>query len=373
MKFIQQNAVLLLIFSVFLLLLGGSCWLLKMKVNESNAVKIQLEDKRNLRASLLGSAPFPREDNINAVRKQTELENKLLDKALSILVTESVEFEEMDSLQFSKELITTRLKMSEDLRDKGVKLGDNNFQFGFDRYERMPARREFTPMLKKQLQVVQELMSICAANRLFEIKSVRRVEFEEQALALMTSAAGGRSGSGRGTPPPPAFKPTGPLISTGGRLEMVDAPGYLYSTMPFELKVVAEAETFRSFLNDLCHSKFIFLPRLVLIENEKKEPLAANIKTAIPGSGGGAPPTGVFPMPSQPRGNTPGAGKKPTPDGMPEINRAIDPSKLPNVLGDERITVTMIVEWLAFRTDLTPKTAGKAKSAKGQERQQYRK
>ncbi|MEK7757718.1 MAG: hypothetical protein AAB385_10955, partial [Planctomycetota bacterium] len=61
-----------------------------------------------------------------------------------------------------------------------------------------------------------------------------------------------------------------------GEFAYLDLPSYLYATMPFEMEFWCVTDSLRKFLNDLAVSPYVFLPRIMTIENEKKDSMTGS-------------------------------------------------------------------------------------------------
>jgi len=326
MKFIRQNAILLAILAVFLVLLGMSIYLLRHKATELSMVRQKLEDQTSQKKALLAKSPFRSTQNVEAIGRNTHQEKQLIAQALKYVRQIDLDFKPVEGAAFRQELFIALRRMRDVLKQNGVKFPDR-FQFGFETYATHSPRDEYTPILKKQFIVAEELVALIVSNRFLELSSLKRPEVE-----------GVSSGAGHSPE-------TEPLISTGGKIEYIDSKDYLYTTMPFELKVMCDTESLRNFLDALCRSKFVLIPRVVLVENEKPDPLLSNLPKAT-----GREMSGETPVRAS-SGATASRGGE-VPGAVTTTNLVlVDPILLPFVLGEERIKVTMLIDWLEFRSD----------------------
>jgi len=219
--------------------------------------------------------------------------------------------------------LEARRRMTELLFQNDIKF-PNKFQFGFDRYDVRPPDDNDTPMIQKQLKIVEELVRLLAEARFQEVFSIDRVEFENSRSSSVVS---------RTTPSPTSLDP---LISMDGKFNYVDLPAYIYSVMPFELEVLGDTNSLRTFLNAMARSRYILLLRILSIENEKKEASTGKEWNTRKPSSEAASGKPSLPQP----GNAP--------EGISEITR-VDPEELPFVFGEEKIKVKMRIEWFEFR------------------------
>ena len=333
MNFIKKNIFFLCIFGGFTLLLGGSLFLLHRQTQECQTVEEDLRQKSEQRRNLWNRKIFPSNENVTLVRKNAEEAAALVGETSKVLRGEPLQFEEIPGSQCKENIFKVRREMLELLVDKNqIKLPDK-FQFGFDRYEVQPPRNADTPMLQKQLHIVQELIQLVAEARFQEISLIRRVEFEPPP----TTTTGGRSSSAESASRPPTSSPsTEPLLSMYGKFEYVNLPDYIYSVMPFELEVHGDTNALRNFLEALARAPHVFLPRIINIENEKKAAVTGKEEIKMRGK-------------QEPRSMTRGRGVPSLPSGgAPDKANFEDPSELPYVLGEEKIKVGMRIEWLEF-------------------------
>ena len=160
-----------------------------------------------------------------------------------------------------------------------------------------------------------------------EFLSIRRVEFEEPSAT--------KSGSNHS----PFSNPPEPLIALRNEFIYLDSPHYIYSIMPFELEFTCDSEALRHFLNALTGSPLIWIPRIIHIENDRKEALGgkkeALSKTMSSKASGRSLPRETVAKENQAKG---------------EIVK-MDPTDLPYVMGgpDEKIKVSLRIDWLEFR------------------------
>lgn len=314
MNFLKKNVLLIVMTALFVALLGGSLWILQNKIAERKGVEDEYFQKIEERKTLWGKKPYPSTKNVELIRQNMEEESEMTAHALKTLEQSSLSFEPTTGPKCYTDLVQATRSMGELLAQQGVK-APLQFKFGFHRYlagGQRPPETEDTPMLQKQARVIRELMEIVANSRISELVSFRRAEFEDEDKVK-----------------PPVHHPaTEPLISSYGDFRCVDLPGYPYTVMPFEISFKSDMEGFRSFLNNLAHSKFIFIPRIMNIENEKKDAMPVKPSATL-----GGPP--------------------PLPDGIvaPTIEQATDPDTLPFVMGEDQLLVGMRIEWFEFRVD----------------------
>jgi hypothetical protein len=329
MDFIKKNAVLSGMIAGFVVLLGLGAFMLNSKVAERETVAAELQTKKDEYEQLMSRKPTPDLKNVESAKKYKELLAAGLQEPLSRLKQSFLSFDPIKENECKQRIIDTRDRIDKMLENNEVLVASRTagstavFHYGFDRYATAIPKMEDTPMLQKQLKIVEELMKYAGEAKVTQILQVNRVEFEKDA-----APAGSRPT--RATPARPVgaaakqrSPSTEPLISMGDEFLYVSNPGYLYSTMPFEIEIKCTSEALRDFLNKLAQSPFVFLPRIVTIENESKGNVIAHAASG-PGSRGG------------------GLEQKNSGDG------SLLPDQHEKVFGYELLKVAMRVEWLEF-------------------------
>ena len=326
MNFLKKNIVFVGMLGVFILLLIGCFYMLNRKIEESKSIRVELDQKTEERVALWAKKPFPSEKNVELIQKNVKSIKELTDEALKILKQSSLSFESLRGTQCATELNKAARRMGERLNAGGIKI-PTLYKFGFDRYlvaKAKPPEEEDTPMLQKQASVIEELVNLLAKSKISELVSIRRTEFEEERKMK-----------------PPIYNPqTDPLISSNGEFRYVDVAAYPYKVMPFEIVFKGDTDALRTFLNELSCSKLVFIPRIMTIDNEKKEamtvrPAATTASVTAPGSAPAAPPKAQVP-----------AGVV-----LPTGTALLDPERLPIVMGQENLSIGMRIEWFEFRGD----------------------
>ncbi len=342
MKFLRKNALFLGMLAAFLVLFGISLWLLVRTISDRARVAGEIETARQDRDALWSRKPFPSKPNVDVLRRSVEEERAVMEQILREFRKGTLDLEPTEELE-TKQRILVKIRQLSELLDHSQIKHPERFQFGFGRYVNYPPKKEHTPLLLKQLQVMEEIIRLAAESHVQEILVARRAEFED-------AAPGGKNAG---------FNPAvDPLISCGGSFEVVDLTGYLYRLIPFEIEFMGDTDALRHFLNGLSTSRFILLPRILTIENEKKEGLSAASERA-------SSATSPAMTPSMPvRGAMPQRGESPVvPSNQVTKVTLPDPSTLPFVLGQERIKVGVRIDWLEFRPEKASIPHGKKAAA----------
>jgi len=338
MNFLRKNALLLGMSATFIVLLLGSLYFLKGKVDELGLIKQEVENKKAAREGLWGEKPFISLRTVDLIRSNAVEGMSLVSEALKPLHQSSISVQPMDRLKWKEDLFAACNRMSQQLKKANIKHGPDQ-KFGFQAYANAaPARDQDTVILQKQLKIVEELIGLCATafSRNDELHSIQRMEFEKFPQAGRDS---GRSPTNQ------------PLISMGKHFAYIDDPDYLYSTMPFEMEVTCTTEGFRNFLNVLLRSKDVFLVRLFTVDNIEKGPRPSKFET--PASKGAASPSPTVSPPADGEPSQPQPPPKQEPVDM--IKREFEFGK------KERIKVSMRIEWLEFNEERVIKERGREK------------
>ena len=349
MKFIRQHPLFIAILAVFLVFFMGSVVLLLKTMSKRIAVEADLNQERERRATLWGRKPFPSKPNVEIVQRNAQEMKALVGGFLVAFQGPSIDIAPLEELE-AKQRILLRCRQMSEMLTKGEVKHPEKFQFGFERYTSYPPKKEHTPLLLKQLSITEELVRLLAEAHVHDLTAVRRVEFED--------AFGG-------VKPPNAYDPKAePLISQNGKFEFVDQPNYLYSSMPFDLEFLCDTDALRKFLTGLSRSPCVLIPRILTVENEKKESMSAGGvagRVAGPGERGAvfAPTAPAAPVPTFGRGV-----RKPSTEPA-KLAVMTDPTKVRPVMGEERIKVGLRIEWLDFRHGEVPKPPAEHRKEKG--------
>jgi hypothetical protein len=197
------------------------------------------------------------------------------------------------------------------------------FFMGFDRYQSEPPKIAAAPLLGRELQAIEMILSEMPNHGVTEVKPMSRDDLPEE-------------GSGSAKPEP--AKPGVPHSPAGGKN---DKP--LLSTHAFEITFIASRGTAEFILNSVTgNQKQFLIPRMVLIKNQSdKGPSRVDPNAAVPPTP--APPR----APTQPApGTNPPTGDTAAPAG--------DVAPPVIIVGDEKVETTLRVEIVDF-AEITPK------------------
>jgi hypothetical protein len=335
MNFIKRNVLLLSILGGFLILFGVSVFLLINKIAESKAVIEELTSKKTDRENLWQWSTFLSEENVKKIKNNAQAQEEETQKILKFFSQSVVPAKQMKGVDFQKAKFNTLNELRKLLTRSFVAIPDKyKYQFGFETYSLHPPDDKNTPLLEKQLEIVRELMDLCCKAQVEEIKQVKRVEFE--------SVTGNQ---------PNHDIDNEPLVSLGDDFSYFDNAGtdYLYSSMPFDIEIYCVPESLRSFLNSMSHSKYLLIPRIIKIDNEKKERVSASEKEKE-----NRRSKGDESEPS-PRAKRSGSNSNASSSAVDKKKEEmVDPLSAPLLVGDERITVRMRIDWLEMAQNQEP-------------------
>ena len=122
------------------------------------------------------------------------------------------------------------------------------FYYGFSRYLSQSPNDEQTVVLSKQLDGIQELSTILIDAPVKAIRAIRRT-YEEDPHTASSDTSGA----------------TGDIDRLRGF--SINAPGNLYTDYPFEVEFDTTSENLRTVLNNLLQSPYIFVVRVLTIQN----------------------------------------------------------------------------------------------------------
>lgn len=341
MNFIRKHILLISIIAGFILLLIGCVMLLMNQYNESIETAQKLDEMQGKRDELLNLQVHLTPQNVKKMMDNVKAQQTEIEKSVK-LFSQGVTVKPMNGNEFYNFKYNVFKDLLGKLRQKFIAVPDR-FQFGFETYQNKPPEDAHTPTLQKQLEIIRELMLICANSQIEEIKDVNRVEFEAQ---------------GEGSSDHNASKE--PFLSLGSDFTNVENPGdnYLYSVMPFDLELLCSPESLRAFLNELAKSKYLLIPRIMKVDNPQKDKLTAT-------KNGEKQPTQA---PSNTEADIEAMlnGRRKQQKAEGEKEQIVDPIAAPFVIGDpkEKITVKIRINWLEMQTPSEKEKAPVEKSRK---------
>jgi hypothetical protein len=295
MSWVKRNLIWIVGLLVFARAVLGSLLVLKNQMVSRDKVATELDTQKAELQRLVTRAIYP--DPINV--KQLQRDNDQLEDKIQELQTkfakEIAPSEALTGIKF-REAMNKRLQdLSRVARQRGVTIPSDEYLYSFNKYEKTIPDNAHVPLLMKQLSVTEEI----AGNH------ITRVEFE----GSDTEAGGRRTVAAMEMP-----------NGVGG---IQNDPAKGYTMMPFELTFASDPEGLRGFLNNLSASKYILIPAYVKVKCDETE------------VGGKVKRPEVTPE-----------GKVITPLPV-EAEIAAETTKY--VLGEQKINVSVRVDWYEFR------------------------
>lgn len=130
-----------------------------------------------------------------------------------------------------------------------------NFYYGFSRYLSANPAEDATAVLKRQQIAIEAVASILINAPVKEIISVKRTAEEDAPVGTNPSA-----------PSPASAGQMGADIIAG---RSVDAPGKVYTTYPLEFQFDTDTESFRTVINQIMASEYVFVIRSIMVQNSR--------------------------------------------------------------------------------------------------------
>jgi len=308
MNWVKRNLVWLVGLLSFALIVLGSLLLLKNKMAERDKVADDLMMQIKELERLTSRKNFPDPGNVKDMQQDNEQMEKRIAQLLKEFAKAPVPTESITGIKFREKMNKRTQDLSRLARQQGVTI-PLDYLFGFDRYDKTIPDNEVVPLLIKQLNVVEEISTVLLKSpRVLLLDKIGRVEFED--------AMGGED-------PRTRKKGEEAMEMPNGYKDIQNDPAKMYTVMPFELSFAADPEGLRNFLNALTQSKYVLIPAYMNIKCDQ-ESVSGKVKKAE------VTPEGqvITPLPE-------------------EAQIAAETTKY--VLGQEKINITMRVDWIEFR------------------------
>ena len=310
MTWIKRNLIWLVGLLSFALVVLGSLLLLKNQMAEREKVATELETQIKELERLTSRANFPDPGNVKDMQQDNEQMDQRISQLLRQFVKAQVPTQSLTGIKF-REIMNKRTQdLGKLARHQGVSI-PLDYLFGFELYEKTIPDNPHVPLLIKQLNVVEEIATtLLKSPRVLLLDSITRVEFED---AGGSEDARTRRKSGEVVEMPNNYK------------EIQNDPAKMYTVMPFEIQFAADPEGLRNFLNNLTRSKYLLIPASINIKCDEQE-VTGKVKKAE------VTPEGkvITPLPE-------------------EAQIAAETTKY--VLGQQKINISMRIDWVEFRED----------------------
>ena len=288
------------------------------------------------------SVPTPTPENLAELQRQKQEASEALEKLTGDVRALDLPLAPLTPPEFQKAL-NEKAQSLKKLADENSVQIPQNFYLDFDRYSKSVPKAEITPQLGRQLRVAAVLVESLLQTVPAELKSFKRTELDAE-----------RAPSPGGKDPIPAKEASKDKGKPAEKSKaQPDGPKSPLAGQSFEIQFVTRPSNLREFLNSLASIKSSFLvTRSLKIENEKqkgpsKRPPESELLGGNPANGvlvGGASASGIAQSPNS-LGNTSQS------EGTVS-NRSGEVGQF--ILGDEKIEVTMRVEFVYFAETASP-------------------
>lgn len=213
-----------------------------------------------------------------------------------------------------------------------------NFYYGFSRYLNTNPKEEATAVLKRQQIAVEAIANILIGAPVKAIVNIKRTAEEDST----------QTGAGPG--PAPVSSGMQPSDILPGHA--IEAPGGVYTAYPLEFQFDTDTESFRTVMNQIMQSDYVFVVRSVMVQNSKLEsPKLADLDT-LAGVNTQSPPTASPSILTSPGAV---AASAPAPTGNATIG-------LQYLFGDETLHVRVqldLVDWHGIAQPAAPGPKGR--------------
>lgn len=312
MNWIQKNKFLTGYLIVLAAGLVGLGYFLYANWSQSVAVNGQYTQQVTELQRLETLPAYPNADNLEKLKMQSATFEKQVQALRDKVATMQFPLESVTPAEFQERLHKAEVDLSQAAQQNGVDVGAK-FYFGFDAYNDHLSTVEQAPLLARQLQAIQFVISDLVNSKIAVLSSIQRQNLPEE--SEVSSKGGGR----------------GPSARNRGR----ESKGGGSATVSrFKVQFTADQPAFRKALNDISSSnKQFYVVRSVTVLNEKQTgPEHAEIAQPTPTPEPASTPTAGVAANSQLANGQPAEQIKP-------------------VLGTEKLNVTLLVEIIDFATE----------------------
>lgn len=258
---------------------------------------------------LQGGKPYPDKDNLKKVEDQKKALQAKINELQSSLSSLKLKVEDISPTGFQDKLRDTVARIAAKAQEANVKLpatDKEKFYLGFNVYQGEPPKGPAAPPLYRELRAIESVMNLILETKNVEVKELVRSEIKEEK-----------------NPKPAASTPGNKNKQTLGE----DGPKLLEKEN-FTIKFSTTQENFQRILNGIVtHKEQFFIPRYVVIQNEKPDAPAKQLAVAA------VPSTPLADNSANPAAANPAGAA-----GAPAVPEA---PKLEYVFGKELVEVTL--------------------------------
>ncbi len=335
MNWLKENSFLIALLGATLVLAGALLFLMTQAMSQYHeTVETYQLAVRKLQA-LQNRSPFPSAENLEKSRTLVDQYKAELNSLRDMLAkfkpphdnTTKIEarklqqkikgpnISDVQPQEFQDDLRVALNQIVEKAAAAGVEL-PTGFYLGFSQYANSPPNERAAPILARQLQVIEKVVTNLIDLKVHSIDSLNRIPLPEESGSPPVKAAEDPSKPGKPSP-----KPSG------------------YTRMPFDLAFTAEQGKLRLGFNSLLDSEHFLVVRNLAVQNTARvgPPLARQ-----------SPPSATLST-SPATGSTNAVDHSPA-GGSSAQKRAENPGSLNVILGRELVKTSMRIEIVDFAT-----------------------
>ncbi len=301
MNWFKENRFLGAFFGVILVVVGVLLYFLLSAKASYESVQLTYQTKVNELNGLLGSEPFPEQENFKKMEGQRKDHQAAIAALQKDLNSRQYELESLTEAQFQERLQATVQRVSAKATEKGVTL-PSGFFMGFDPYKTQPPRRAAAALLGREMKAMEWVVMQLLDARVTSLNSITRAALAEEKDKSLP----------------------GEQVAKG-----------LLTKYPFEINFTGDQSAFRTVLNNIVATKVQFyIPRQIEVKNEKEKGPAV----ALPEATSPPPSPAASSAPVDPKLGA-------APASAPEKPVA---ESLKYFVGEEKVTVTIGLEIIDF-------------------------
>ncbi len=320
MNWIQKNKFLTGYLIVLVVGLIGLGYFLYVNWNQSAAVSDQYAHQVAELQRLETLPAYPNRDNLEKLKAQSAAFETQVQALRDKVAAMQFPLESVTPAEFQERLHKAEVDLGQTAQQNGVEIG-SKFYFGFDVYNDHLSTVEQAPLLARQLQAIQFVISDLVASKVTALTGIKRQSLPEESEA--STRGGGRGGS----------------VANRGRGAREAGAA---TRSRFQVQFTTDQAAFRKVLNDISGSnKQFFVVRSVAVTNEKQTgPEHTDLPQSTP-----TPTPEPSPSPSvAANSQTTSATNSQAANGQPA-------EQIKPILGTEKLNVTLLVEIIDFASD----------------------
>jgi hypothetical protein len=322
---------------------GGSGYFLYQSLAANNSALEELQSISLSLSKIQSVTPSPTKENLDDLNHQKAEATKCLDDLKDRLKALDLPTESLKPPEFQKVLNEKSQSIAKLAEVNGVIL-PQNFYFNFNNYTKTVPKEEATPKLGRQLHVAELLCRLLIQTSPSEVKFFERseLELEKDPASQKEEAPQKEKEKGRDKP----------KDSQKEKAKAQESSKPIFESSFFRLQFVTRPGPLREFLNALASEKSCLLvTRNLKIENQNQKGPPKRSPEEIAAAAALASNPGLNPLaqpaPPNPLDALAPASATGTPGSASELSQFI--------VGDEKIEVSMRVEFVSFLEEAAAK------------------